>query len=133
MIRAALVLWLAAWLGVVAAAEIPASVSRALEQAGIPARSVGIVVQAVDGGAPLLAQNARTALNPASAMKLLTTYAALELLGPAHTWRTDALADAAVRDGRLDGNLYLRGSGDPRLGLEQFWLLLRQIRVRGRA
>lgn len=131
MIRAALVLWLAAWLGVVAAAEIPASVSRALEQAGIPARSVGIVVQAVDGGAPLLAHNARTALNPASAMKLLTTYAALELLGPAHTWRTDALADAAVRDGRLDGNLYLRGSGDPRLGLEQFWLLLRQIRVRG--
>ena len=131
MIRAALVLILAGWLGMVAAADLPASVSRALEQAGIPARSVGIVVQAVDGGPPLLALNARNPLNPASAMKLLTTYAGLELLGPAHTWRTEALADAVVRDGRLDGNLYLRGSGDPRLGLEQFWLLLRQMRVRG--
>jgi D-alanyl-D-alanine carboxypeptidase/D-alanyl-D-alanine-endopeptidase (penicillin-binding protein 4) len=64
-------------------------------------------------------------------MKLLTTYAGLEMLGPAHTWRTEALAEAGPADGRLDGNLYLRGSGDPKLGLEQFWLLLRQLRARG--
>jgi len=131
LIRSACLLLLAGWVSTVGAAELPPAVSRALEQAGIPARSVGIVVQAVDGGTPLLAHNARQPLNPASAMKLLTTYAGLELLGPAHTWRTEALGEAAARDGRLDGNLYLRGSGDPRLGLEQFWLLLRQIRLRG--
>jgi D-alanyl-D-alanine carboxypeptidase/D-alanyl-D-alanine-endopeptidase (penicillin-binding protein 4) len=66
-------------------------------------------------------------MNPASVMKLLTTYAGLELLGPAHTWRTEVLAEAAAVNGRVDGNLYLRGSGDPKLGLEQFWLLLRQL------
>ena len=131
MIRAAFLLLLAGWLTIVRAAELPASVSRALEQAGIPARSVGIVVQAVDGETPLLAHNPRQSLNPASVMKLLTTYAGLELLGPAHTWRTEALTEATASEGRLDGNLYLRGSGDPRLGLEQFWLLLRQIRLRG--
>lgn len=113
------------------AADLPPAVSQALLEAGIPPRSVGIVVQAVDGGPALLSHNARQPMNPASAMKLLTTYAGLELLGPAHTWRTEALAENAPADGRLDGPLYLRGSGDPKLGLEQFWLLLRQLRARG--
>ncbi len=113
------------------AADLPPAVSQALQEAGIPARSVAVVVQAVDGGPPLLAHHPRQAMNPASAMKLLTTYAALELLGPAHTWHTEVLAESAAVNGRVDGNLYLRGSGDPRLGLEPFWLLLRQLRARG--
>jgi D-alanyl-D-alanine carboxypeptidase len=72
---------------------LPAAVSEALQEAGIPARSLGIVVQPVDGGPPLLSHNARQAMNPASVMKLVTTYAGLELLGPAHTWRTEILAE----------------------------------------
>ncbi|WP_295508241.1 D-alanyl-D-alanine carboxypeptidase/D-alanyl-D-alanine-endopeptidase [Accumulibacter sp.] len=113
------------------AADLPGAVSRALQQADIPQSSVGIVVQPVDGGPPLLSHNARQAMNPASAMKLVTTYAALEMLGPAHTWRTEVLADARPRDGRINGNVYLRGGGDPKLALEQFWLLLRQLRTQG--
>ncbi|NTU72061.1 MAG: DUF45 domain-containing protein [Coriobacteriia bacterium] len=113
------------------AAGLPPAVSQALREAGIPERSVALFLQAVDGGPALLSHNARQAMNPASVMKLLTTYAGLELLGPAHTWRSEALADTSPASGRLDGNLYLRGSGDPKLGLEQFWLLLRQLRGRG--
>ena len=113
------------------AADLPPAVNAALKEAGIPASSVAVVVQRVDSSQPLIRHNARQAMNPASAMKLVTTYAALELLGPAHTWKTEALADAAPLDGELRGNLYLRGSGDPRLALEQFWLLLRQLRSRG--
>ena len=109
---------------VVGAADLPAEVLGALKEAGIPPRSVSVVVQGVDSKQALIRHNSRQAMNPASAMKLVTTYAALELLGPAHTWRTEALSDSA-------GNLYLRGSGDPRLALEQFWLLLRQLRLRG--
>ncbi len=105
-------------------AELPAEVAAALKTAGIPTSSVGIVAQRVDNPQPTIRHNARQAMNPASAMKLLTTYAALELLGASHTWKTEALGDAA-------GNLYLRGSGDPRLAIEQFWLLLRQLRARG--
>jgi D-alanyl-D-alanine carboxypeptidase/D-alanyl-D-alanine-endopeptidase (penicillin-binding protein 4) len=114
-----------------ASTGLPPAVSQALQEAGIPERSVGIVVQAADGGQPLLSHNARQAMNPASAMKLLTTYAGLEMLGPAYTWRTEALVESIPGNGRLEGNLYLRGSGDPKLGLEQFWLLLRQLRARG--
>ena len=110
--------------GIAGAAELPPEVLAALKDAGIPQRNVSVVVQGVDSKQALIRHNTRQAMNPASAMKLVTTYAGLELLGPAHTWKTEALTDNA-------GNLYLRGSGDPRLALEQFWLLLRQLRGRG--
>jgi D-alanyl-D-alanine carboxypeptidase/D-alanyl-D-alanine-endopeptidase (penicillin-binding protein 4) len=70
-------------------------------------------------------------LNPASVMKLVTTYAGLELLGPAYAWKTEAYASGPLRDGVLEGDLVLKGYGDPRLGYEQFWLLLRQLRAKG--
>ena len=112
-------------------AELPAPVTTALKEAGIPLQSVGVVVQGVDSATPLIRHNAVQPMNPASAMKLVTTYAALELLGPAYTWKTEALADSVPINGQLNGNLYLRGSGDPRLALEHFWQLLRQLRTRG--
>jgi len=106
-------------------------VARALKAAGIPQSAVGVVVQEV--GTPLsrVSVNAAQAMNPASVMKLYTTFAALELLGPAYTWKTEALVATPPVAGTLDGNLYLRGSGDPKLTFEQFWLLLRQLRARG--
>lgn len=115
------------------ASDLPAPVSAALKEAGIPERNVAVVVYGVDQPQPLLRHNARQAMNPASTMKLVTTYAALELLGPAYTWKTEALTDAPPPNGQseLSGNVYLRGSGDPRLAQEQFWLLLRQLRARG--
>ncbi len=113
------------------AAELPRPVASALREAGIAWSSVAIVVRGVDSGRPLISHNAEQPMNPASTMKLLTTYAALEMLGPAFTWKTEALVDQLPVSGRLDGNLYLRGSGDPRLGLEQFWLFLRQLHSRG--
>jgi len=62
---------------------------------------------------------------PASTIKLVTTYAALELLGPTYTWKTDAYIAGTFHDGVLTGDLVLKGSGDPKLTLENFWLLLR--------
>jgi D-alanyl-D-alanine carboxypeptidase/D-alanyl-D-alanine-endopeptidase (penicillin-binding protein 4) len=114
-----------------ARAELPPPVQQALAAAQIPESSVAIVVQPVDAGQPLLTHNASKSMNPASVMKLLTTYAALDLLGPAHTWQTTAWADAAPANGTLAGNLYLKGSGDPRFAIEHLWSLLRQLRVRG--
>ncbi len=112
-------------------ADLPPPVAQALKAAQIPATSVGVVVQPVDAKTPLVAHNASAAMNPASVMKLVTTYAALDLLGPAHTWKTGAWTDTAPLDGVLNGNLYLKGSGDPRLAIEHLWSLLRQVRVRG--
>lgn len=110
---------------------LPPTVLSALKAAQIPAASVAVVVQPVDAPAPLVAHNATQTMNPASVMKLLTTYAALDLLGPAYTWKTTAWIETAPVDGVLNGNLYLKGSGDPRFAIEHLWALLRQLRVRG--
>ena len=110
---------------------LPPNVLAALKAAQIPATNVSVVVQPVDAKAPLVAHNAAQPMNPASVMKLVTTYAALDLLGPAWTWKTTAWADSVAVDGVLSGNLYLKGSGDPRFSIEHLWSLLRQLRVRG--
>jgi D-alanyl-D-alanine carboxypeptidase/D-alanyl-D-alanine-endopeptidase (penicillin-binding protein 4) len=64
-------------------------------------------------------------------MKLLTTYAALETLGPAYRWKTEAYLDGKLENGVLQGNLVFKGYGDPKLTLEQFWMWLRELRQRG--
>ena len=110
---------------------LPPNVLKALKAAQIPAANVAVVIQQVDSPQTLVAHNATQAMNPASVMKLLTTYAALDLLGPAWTWKTTAWIENVAVDGRLEGNLYLKGSGDPRFAIEHLSGLLRQLRVRG--
>jgi D-alanyl-D-alanine carboxypeptidase/D-alanyl-D-alanine-endopeptidase (penicillin-binding protein 4) len=114
-----------------AAQALPPAVELALRHAHIPQSGVAAYVQGVDGGRPLLAHNAAQAMNPASTIKLLTTYAALELLGPSYTWKTEAYAAGRLQDGTLHGDLILKGYGDPKLTLEEFWLLLRRLRALG--
>lgn len=120
------------WAGALLAQSLPAPVTQALAAAQIPASAVSIIVQPLEGQGPRISHNARAVMNPASVMKLVTTYAALELLGPAATWQTGAWSEASpTADGHLPGNLYLKGSGDPKFSLEQFSALLRQLQVRG--
>ena len=113
------------------AQSLPASVELALKRAQIPLSSVAGYIQEVDGSRPLVAHNAAQAMNPASTMKLVTTYAALELLGPTYTWKTEAYAGGSLQGDTLQGNLILKGRGDPKLTLENFWLLLRKLRGLG--
>ena len=111
--------------------DVPAPVAQALKIAGIPVAATAIWVKEVDAATPRMAVNVRAALNPASTMKLVTTYAALDLLGPAYVWKTEAFAGGTLNDGVLTGDLFLRGGGDPKLTYDQFGRLLRQIRARG--
>jgi D-alanyl-D-alanine carboxypeptidase/D-alanyl-D-alanine-endopeptidase (penicillin-binding protein 4) len=113
------------------AVPLPDSVSNELKKARIPIESVGIEVREVSSDAPLVSVNATQAMNPASTMKLLTTYAALDLLGPAYTWKTEAYLDGTLTDGVLRGNLVLKGYGDPQFTIEQLWLWLSELRARG--
>jgi D-alanyl-D-alanine carboxypeptidase/D-alanyl-D-alanine-endopeptidase (penicillin-binding protein 4) len=113
------------------AIALPGQVSDALNQAHIPQNSIGIEVREINGGAPLISINAQRAMNPASTMKLLTTYAGLELLGPTYTWKTEAYLDGSLDKGVLKGDLILKGYGDPKFNIEQFWLWLSELRARG--
>jgi D-alanyl-D-alanine carboxypeptidase/D-alanyl-D-alanine-endopeptidase (penicillin-binding protein 4) len=112
-------------------ATLPEPVTTALRHARIPLSSVGIIVQEVDAPSPLIAVNATQPMNPASTMKLLTTFAALETLGPAYRWKTEAYLDGKLENGVLQGNLIFKGYGDPKLTIEEFWMWLRELRQRG--
>ena len=116
----------------VLAQPLPPEVAAAWARARVPLDSVSLLVVDAEGQAPArLSHRADIALNPASVMKLVTTYAGLDLLGPAYTWRTPVYADGAVRDGVLHGNLYIKGQGDPKLVIERLWLLLRRVQGLG--
>ncbi|MBZ2187832.1 D-alanyl-D-alanine carboxypeptidase/D-alanyl-D-alanine-endopeptidase [Alcanivorax sp. JB21] len=81
-------------------------------------------------GKPRL-QRADEALNPASVMKLITTYAALDLLGPAFRWNTWLYTDGHQAGDVLHGNLYLVSGGDPSLSRERLWSMLDALRGQG--
>jgi len=113
------------------ATELPQPVLEALRRANIPAASVGVVVREMNADTPLIQVNGKRPMNPASTMKLLTTYAALELLGPAYSWKTEAWLDGKLENGVLQGNLVIKGHGDPKITIEQMWLWLHELRNRG--
>jgi D-alanyl-D-alanine carboxypeptidase/D-alanyl-D-alanine-endopeptidase (penicillin-binding protein 4) len=108
-------------------------VARWLEQAGIDPRDVGIAIHRLDapGAAPAWGLNAGQAFNPASTMKLLTTWAALSILGPDFRWRTSLHPTGPIVDGVLHGDLVLRGGGDPKLVVEDLEEWIRHIRQAG--
>ncbi len=73
----------------------------------------GALVVSLDRGDTLFAVNPDSAMAPASNLKLLTSTAALEELGPGYRFRTYLLTDGSVRNGVLEGDLVLYGTGDP--------------------
>lgn len=111
--------------------KLPTEVADVLDSAGVPHSAVGIYVYDLKQDKVVVDVAGDNLFNPASVMKLITTFAALDMLGPAYTWKTDVLIDGPIVDGHLDGNLYFKGHGDPKLSLEQFWMLLRELRTRG--
>ena len=110
---------------------LPRSVDAALARGNVPRDAMVAWVQEVDAARPRLAWQAEKAVNPASLMKLVTTYAGLELLGPAFTWSTPVWLQGTVVEGVLTGNLVVKGTGDPKLVLERMWLLMRRVQQLG--
>ena len=113
------------------AATLPPPVVKALQLARIPLGSIGVEVREVNARTPLISVNAKQSMSPASTMKLLTTYAGLELLGPSYSWKTEAYLDGKLEQDVLHGDLLLKGYGDPKLTLEKLWLWLHELRSRG--
>ncbi|MGV2290969.1 D-alanyl-D-alanine carboxypeptidase/D-alanyl-D-alanine-endopeptidase [Trinickia sp. YCB016] len=111
---------------------LPAPVMRGLEKAHVPLTAVSVVVEKIGDRTPILALNAGKPMMPASTMKLVTTYSGLSILGPDYRWRTNAYADGTVDEhGVLHGNLYIQGTGDPKLVPEELIDLVDKIHKAG--
>ena len=94
---------------------LPLSVMQALQSENVPLENVSVYVQQVDSSQPLLTYQADQSRNPASVMKLVTSYAALDLLGPAFRWKTQFYALKNPEQGKLQSGIWIKGSGDPML------------------
>jgi D-alanyl-D-alanine carboxypeptidase/D-alanyl-D-alanine-endopeptidase (penicillin-binding protein 4) len=118
-------------LGTALAQPIPPTIAAALARAGVPPSAVSLLVQPLDGGPARLRQRVQAPMNPASVMKLVTTFAALDQLGPDFTWDTRFYADGTLDNGVLDGNLVIRGGGDPKWVIERISADFQALRERG--
>jgi D-alanyl-D-alanine carboxypeptidase/D-alanyl-D-alanine-endopeptidase (penicillin-binding protein 4) len=110
---------------------LPPEVDAALQRAGVPREALVVVAQEIGAAAPRLAWQPQLPVNPASLMKLVTTSAALDLLGPAWTWNTPVWIQGTTLNGVLEGNLVIKGSGDPKLVQERLWQMLRRLQQLG--
>lgn len=118
--------------GAFAQQTLPPEVDAALARAKVPRDAVTMLVVDAEGARPpRLAWRPQVPVNPASIMKLVTTYAGLDLLGPAYAWTTPVYVDGPIVNGVLDGNLYIKGQGDPKLVIERLWLLMRRVQGLG--
>jgi D-alanyl-D-alanine carboxypeptidase/D-alanyl-D-alanine-endopeptidase (penicillin-binding protein 4) len=97
----------------------------------VPFDTLSVYVEDVETGEPVLQWLQDEPRNPASTVKLLTTLVSLDILGPAYRWKTDVFALGTIKGERLDGDLLLKGHGDPFLVTERVWQLLRNIRLAG--
>lgn len=111
---------------------LPSELQNAWQKTGLPESALSLVVKEIDGP-ELISINANTPRNPASVMKLVTTWTALIGLGPEHRWRTELYAQNFRVDeqGTLKGPLYIKAAGDPVFSIADLWSLLRDLRMRG--
>ncbi len=117
-----------------AAAEferLPGALKSAIEEQGLSPRSVGLWVERAGDDQVLAQLNADRVFNPASTIKLATSLAALDQLGPDYIWKTELWATGEVVDGVLYGDLVVRGSGDPGMVNEEHWRMLGKLRRAG--
>jgi D-alanyl-D-alanine carboxypeptidase/D-alanyl-D-alanine-endopeptidase (penicillin-binding protein 4) len=114
-----------------ASATLPQGVARAFLDEHIPLSGVSAYVQEIGSPRPIYSLQPARPMNPASTMKLVTTFAALELLGPGYRWRTEAYANGPIVDGVLKGDLVLKGYGDPKITIEQFQAFVAALRETG--
>ncbi|HEY0681553.1 MAG TPA: D-alanyl-D-alanine carboxypeptidase/D-alanyl-D-alanine-endopeptidase [Steroidobacter sp.] len=113
--------------------QLPPAVLRVMNKVGIPAKNLSIYVRDAGTNAVVLEVNANQPRSPASVIKVLTTYVALDSLGPGYTWKTRAYIDGRMSNGVLDGDLFVVGGGDPYLTAEHWWRFVQNLREQGLA
>ena len=92
---------------------------------------MSIYVREIGQQTPLIDHYSDIPRNPASVMKMVTTLAGLEILGPNYTWYTKVFADGQIAGDTLKGDLIIKGNGDPFLVKESFWHILHVLQEKG--
>ena len=107
------------------------SVLALMKKKKVPLDNLSVYIRDVNADQPMLSHNIETLRSPASTIKLITTFAALKQLGPNFVWSTEAWTRGEISKGVLDGDLILKGYGDPFLVYERYWKFVNELRDRG--
>ena len=119
--------------------SLPVSITKTLKRANIPEEAVSwsiAKIQPIKSGAGFEMReisefNAEQGMNPASTMKLVTSLAAIETLGPAYRWKTSIYTNGEIKSGTLTGDLLIKGTGDPKLIPEEFAKVFQNLQQLG--
>ena len=107
-------------LHLLAGAQTPAPVKWLLQAPYMRGASFSLVVKDVQEGRTVYSYDTDRLQSPASVLKTVATATALEILGEDYRYPTTLEYDGILENGTLEGNLYLKGSGDPSLGSSHF-------------
>lgn len=111
--------------------RLPDNVAYTLSQHGFSEQGMGAYVRPANGAQPLLASYSDIPRNPASTMKLVTSYAALGVLGPNYRWPTEIYTSGNLAGDTLQGDVIVKGYGNPDFRIEDFRQLLQALRAHG--
>jgi serine-type D-Ala-D-Ala carboxypeptidase/endopeptidase (penicillin-binding protein 4) len=109
------------------AARLKTALDSILPEKKMKQLEVGVTVVSLDKGDTLLERNGDTLLIPASVNKVFTAFVALKRLKPTATFKTQIYAVGPTKEGKLAGDLYLKGGGDPSLVSERMWMLVNEL------
>ena len=110
---------------------LPKETRAILDLRDLPSKSLSVYAVNIDTNEVVLSWNSLTPKNPASVMKVLTTAVALDRLGPTYQWHTDFYLSGTLKNETLDGDLIIKGFGDPYLTSEKIWGMLKDLRKKG--
>ena len=108
-----------------------ADIGALIARHGLEGARVGFHVIDQENGGLISSRDADQFFIPASTAKIVTAAGALGVLGPRHRFRTSVHAVGRLRDGVLDGDLYLKGSGDPLLSVQDLLAMIERLRDLG--
>jgi D-alanyl-D-alanine carboxypeptidase/D-alanyl-D-alanine-endopeptidase (penicillin-binding protein 4) len=97
----------------------------------LPLTEVGYVVVDAKTGQVLEQRQPKEGFVPASTIKVVSTVAALVVLGADHRFHTELLTTGVVANGTLAGDLFLKGGGDPMLTSDDFEAMAQQLKAKG--
>ena len=108
-----------------------ASVDALIKKHQIPENKLSIILEDSESGERLISINPSTSRSPGSVTKIFTAFAALDLLGEAYQWRTDAFIEKENNNKEIVDHLLIRGGGDPSFSLKDLEKLILNIRAKG--
>ncbi len=106
-------------------------IDRVVNSGALSNSSYGIKIKSLKTGEIIFEKNPNVLLIPASNTKLITSAAALAYLKPEYTFKTMVYYDGVLKNGRVDGNVYLKGFGNPSLVSEDLWIMANDIYLKG--